>query len=119
MPEVITRVSHEFLEALWSSREWHYSKIQRFICSYFFVSTFIVIWCDLKFDILTQIAGTLGNFTVSFMMVLALRLNAKLPSPYRTHRVMWIGGIISALIQIAFAGVSIWSLGGKLFGGGQ
>ena len=24
---------------------------------------------------------------------------------------MWIGGIISALIQIAFAGVSIWSLG--------
>ena len=83
----------------------------------FFVSTFIVIWADLKFDILTQIAGTLGNFAISFVMVLALRLNSKLPSSYRTHRVMWIGGFISALIQIAFAGISIWSLGGKIFGG--
>ena len=119
VPEVLTRVSHEFLEALWPSREWPYSKIQRFICAYFFVSTFIVIWTDLKFDILTQIAGTLGNFAISFVMVLALRLNSKLPSSYRTHRVMWIGGFISALIQIAFAGVSIWSLGGKIFSGGQ
>ena len=119
VPEVLTRVSHEFLEALWPSREWPYSKIQRFICAYFFVSTFIVIWTDLKFDILTQIAGTLGNFAVSFIMVLALRLNSKLPHSYRTHRVMWIGGFISALIQIAFAGVSIWSLGGKIFSGGQ
>ena len=52
-------------------------------------------------------------------MVLALRLNSKLPmslsdAPCDVDR--WI---ISALIQIAFAGVSIWSLGGKVFGGGQ
>ena len=32
---------------------------------------------------------------------------------------MLIGGIISALIQIAFAGVGTWSLGTKLFSGGQ
>ena len=119
VPEVITRVSQEFLEALWPSREWPYYKIQRFICVYFFVTTFIIIWWDLKFDILTQIAGGLGNFTVSFMMVLALYLNFKLPQPYRTNRIMLIGGIISALIQIAFAGVGTWSLGAKLFGGGQ
>ena len=112
-------MSQEFLEALWPSREWPYFKVQRFICSYFFITTFIIIWYDIKFDILTQIAGGLGNFTVSFMMVLALYLNSKLPRPYRTNRVMLIGGTISALIQIAFAGVGTWSLGGKLFGGGQ
>ena len=116
MPEILTRVTQEFLEALWPDRQWHYHKIQRFLCVYLFVTTSLIIWRELRFDILTQIAGTLGNFAVSFMMVAALYLNFKLPCPYRTNRVMLIGGIISALIQIAFAGVGGWGLGIKLFG---
>ena len=37
--------------------------------------------------------------------VAALYWNFKLPRPYRTNLVMYLGGILSALIQIAFAGI--------------
>ncbi len=117
LPEIYARVTQEFFQAIWPNREWDYHKIQRIICVYIFLTTIIIIWLNIPFDILTQIAGfILANFSIALMMLATLYLNFKLPSVYRTRLPMLIGAIVSAGILIIFAGISGWGLIGKLFG---
>ena len=119
LPEIYARVTQEFFQAVWPNREWDYHKIQRIICGYIFIATMIVLWLNIPFDILTQIAGfILANFSIALMMLAALYLNFKLPSFYRTRLPMLIGGFVSAAILIAFSGISGWGLFMKLFGSG-
>ena len=47
-------------------------------------------------------------------MVVALYLNFKLPAPYRTRWPMLAGAAVSAAVLVAIAGISGWSLAGKL-----
>ena len=55
----------------------------------------VLIWLNIPFDILTQIAGfILANFSIALMMLAALYLNAKLPAVYRTRPFMFIGASI-------------------------
>ena len=71
----------------------------------------VLIWSNIPFDILTQIAGfILANFSIALMMIAALYLNAKLPTVYRTRPFMFIGASVSAVVLIAFAGISGWGL---------
>ena len=119
LPEIYARVSQEFLQAIWPNREWDYHKIQRLICGYLFITTAIIIWSNVPFHILTQIAGFLiANLAIGMMMVAALYLNFKLPSVYRTRLPMLIGAVVSAGILIVFAGISGWGLSAKLLGNG-
>ena len=112
-------MTQEFFQAIWPNREWDYHKIQRVICTYIFIAAMVIIWLNIPFDILTQVAGfILANFSIALMMLGALYLNFKLPSPYRTRFPMLIGAIVSAVVLIIFAGISGWGLIGKLFGGG-
>ncbi len=116
LPEVYARVSQEFLQAIWPKREWEYRKIQRFICAYLFIVTAIIIWANVPFAILTQIAGfIIANLAIALMMLAALYLNFKLPAAYRTRFPMLIGAIICSAILIVFAGISGWGLFGKIF----
>ncbi len=118
LPEIYARVTQEFFQAIWPDREWDYHKIRRVICAYIFTATMVIVWLNIPFDILTQIAGfILANFSIALIMLAALYLNFKLPPAYRTRLPMVIGAAVSAGVLVVFAGISGWGLIGKLFGG--
>ena len=50
------------------------------------------------------------------MMLGALYLNFKLPKLYRTHWVMLIGSVVSAIILAVVTVISAWGLASKWFG---
>ncbi len=78
----------------------------------------VIIWLNIPFDILTQIAGfILANFSIALMMLAAIYLNFKLPSAYRTRPFMLVGSLVSAVVLIVFAGISGWGLFAKFFAG--
>ncbi|HCK14448.1 TPA: hypothetical protein DHW51_10035 [Candidatus Poribacteria bacterium] len=117
LPEIYARVMQEFFQAIWPNREWDYGRIRRNVCVYIFIATMIIVWLNVPFGILTQIAGfILANFSIALMMLAALYLNFKLPVLYRTRLPMLVGGLVSAVILICFAGISGWGLITKLFG---
>ena len=118
-PEIYARVSQEFFQAIWPHREWSYATIRRVVSGYILVTTFVIIWLNVPFDILTQIAGfVLANLSIALIMLGALYLNFKLPAAYRTRPPMLLGAVISAVILAIFAGISGWGLLGKLLGTG-
>ncbi|MBS13823.1 MAG: hypothetical protein CME19_19790 [Gemmatimonadetes bacterium] len=118
LPEVYARVMQEFFEAVWPDKKWDYRRIQRKVCLYIFATTMIIVWLNIPFDILTQIAGfLLANLAIPLAMIAALYLNFKLPPRYRVGMVTLIGSILSALLLMIVCGVSGWSLLGKLLGG--
>ena len=118
LPEIYARVMQEFFQAIWPQREWNYDTLRRWICLYIFLTTMVLIWSNIPFDILTQIAGfILANFSIALVMLAALYLNAKLPTAYRTRPFMFIGALISAAVLVTFAGISGWGLFVKLFVG--
>jgi Mn2+/Fe2+ NRAMP family transporter len=115
LPEIYARVIQEFFQAIWPQREWNYDTLRKWICLYIFLTTMVLIWLNIPFDILTQIAGfILANFSIALMMLAALYLNAKLPAAYRTRPFMFVGALISAAVLIIFAGISGWGLCVKL-----
>ena len=118
LPEIYARVATEFLEAIWPDRDWQYDKVKRVICLYIFVTTMIIVWNNIPFDILTQIAGFLiANFAVALIMGAALYLNFKLPPAYRTRPLVVVGAIISMVILCFISAISGWGLVDKLAGG--
>ena len=118
LPEIYARVMQEFFQAVWPHREWRYDTLRKWVCLYIFLTTMVLIWLNIPFDILTQIAGfILANFSIALMMLAALYLNAKLPAAYRTRPFMFVGALISAAVLVTFAGISGWGLFVKLFAG--
>jgi hypothetical protein len=119
LPEIYARVTQEFFQAVWPGRTWDYHKIQRTICAYIFTVAMIIVWLNIPFNILIQIAGfIMANLAIAIVILAAMYLNFKLPPAYRTRLPMLVGAIISAGILIVFAGISGWGLTVKLFGGG-
>ncbi len=117
LPEIYTRVTHEFFQAVWPHREWNYQKLRHIISVYLLATTMVIVWLNIPFDILTQIAGfMLANFAIALIMIAAIYLNFKLPRPYRTRPPVLLGALVSAAILITSACVSGWGLFWKLFG---
>jgi len=117
LPEIYARVMQEFFQAIWPHREWSYHTIRLRVSLYIFVTTTVIVWLNIPFDILTQIAGfILSNLAIALMMIAAIYLNFKLPSAYQTRPPMLIGGIVSAIILVVFASISGWSLLPKVIG---
>ena len=117
LPEIYARVAQEFLSAIWPDREWKFERVKRQICLYVFCATMVIVWLNVPFDILTQIAGFLiANLAIAMMMVAAIYLNFKLPAAYRTRAWILVGAIGSTAVLIASAAISGWGLVGKLGG---
>ena len=118
LPEIYARVGQEFFQAIWPNRKWDYIKFKKIICLYIFITTMLIVWNNIPFDILTQVAGFLiTNIAIALIMAGALYLNFKLPPPYRTHKFVLIGSIISTVILFVSSFISGWGLIGKLSGG--
>ena len=108
-------MTKEFLQAIWPDRVWKYDRLKRQICLYIFTAAVVIIWRDIPFDILTQIAGfILANLSIALIMAAALYLNFKLPPMYRTSNYFLIGSVLSAVILISIAVVNGWGLADKL-----
>ena len=117
LPEIYARVAQEFLSAVWPEREWNFERIKRRICLYVFCATMIIVWLNIPFDILTQIAGFLiANLAIAMMMVAAIYLNFKLPAAYRTRAWILVGAVGATAVLIGSAAISGWGLVGKLGG---
>ena len=62
----------------------------------------LIVWNNIPFDILTQIAGFLiANLAIAIMMVAAIYLNFKLPASYRTRAWVLGGAVLSTVVLIA------------------
>lgn len=119
LPEAYTRVTHEFLEAVWPDRPWNYARMRAVICVYLFLGTAVLVWTGASFDVMTQIASfVVSNFALALVMFAALYLNQKLPPAYRTRWPMLAGGIASAIVLAIFSVISGWGLAAKLLGPG-
>jgi Mn2+/Fe2+ NRAMP family transporter len=117
LPEIYARVMQEFLQAIWPDREWNYDRLKRRICLYIFTVAVVIIWLNIPFDILIQIAGfIMANFAIALIMAAAVYLNFKLPPMYRTNGLVLTGAILSVVILAVFAAISGWGLAAKLIG---
>ncbi len=117
LPEVYARVGQEFFQAIWPEGNWEYDRFKRIICLYVFITTMLIVWNDIPFDILTQVAGFLiANLAIALVMAAAIYLNYKLPAVFRTHKIVLIGAIVSTVILFTSAIVSGWGLIAKLAG---
>jgi Mn2+/Fe2+ NRAMP family transporter len=118
LPEAYARVGQEFFQAIWPDRKWDYGRFKLIICLYLFTTTMLIVWNDIPFDILTQVAGFLiANLAIALIMAAAVYLNFKLPAVFRTHPIILLGAIASTFILLISACVSGWGLIGKLTGG--
>jgi Mn2+/Fe2+ NRAMP family transporter len=117
LPEIYARVTQEFFQAVWPKRAWEYRRIQRVIALYLFVVTTLLIWNNVPFDILIEIAGfLLANLAIALIMLAALYLNFKLPASYQVRFPFLIGGVLASAVLLLFAAISGWGLAAKLLG---
>ena len=117
LPEIYARVTQEFCQSIWPQKSWSYQSVKRSICLYIFLVTMILVWLDIPFNTLIQIAGFLfANFAIALIMVVALYLNFKLPPVYRTGLPVLISSVVSSAVLILFAVISGWGLARKLIG---
>ena len=119
LPEAYSRVTQDFFKAVWPKVDWRYGPIRRVICLYLFISTTVVVWLNLPFNIVTQIVSFLvSNLGLALIMIAVLYLNHQLPKAYRTSKPILIGSILSAIILAVISAVSGWGLVAKLTAGG-
>ncbi len=117
LPEMYARVVQGFTSAVWPDRTWNFDSLKRYICLYMFAVATTIIWLDIPFDTLIQIAGfILANLAIALLMPAAIYLNFMLPPRYRTRPAVLIGALLSAVVLFIFACVSGWGLSLKLFG---
>ena len=118
LPEVYARVGTEFFQAIWPQRKWSFDRVKVVACLYIFATATVIVWANVPFDILTQIAGFLiTNVAITLIMFAAIYLNYILPAAYRTHRFILWGTVGSTLILFVSAVISGWGLFHKLTGG--
>ncbi len=115
LPEVYARVTHEFAQAIWPDNRWSYTGIRRLIAAAIFVEASVVIWCELEFDLLIQVAGFfLSNLAVAVAALAAFYLNHKLPPAYRVRKLVFAGAVLSTAILVMASSMSIYGLLRKL-----
>jgi len=115
LPEVYSRVTHEFTHAIWPKTRWTFKGLRRLIAISIFIESTIVIWCNLEFDILTQIAGFfLANLAVAGTALMAFYLNHKLPPAYRVSKMLFVSALLSTAILMVACSMSTFGLVNKL-----
>ncbi len=115
LPEVYSRVTHEFSQAIWPDTRWTYAGLRRVIVVSIMVVASPVIWLNLEFDLLIQIAGFfLANLAVAAAAIAAFYLNHKLPPAYRVHGVTFAFALASTVILVVASSMSAYGLVMKL-----
>jgi hypothetical protein len=110
-PEIYSRVTHEFLSAIWPEKKIAYGRLKIGICAYVLLASVALVWTDVDFATLTGIVSFLAtNAGVAVAMLAALYLNFQLPPLYRTRRWMLAACIVSAVILVMVSAVSGWEL---------
>jgi hypothetical protein len=110
-PEIYTRVTHEFLTAIWPARSIPFGRLQRAVCVYVLLAAVALVWTDVNFATLTGIVSFLAtNAGVAVAMLAALYLNFQLPPLYRVRWWMLAAGIVSAIVLVVVSAVSGWEL---------
>jgi len=116
LPEVYARVTDEFTKAIWPQSRWTYLGIRRFIAAGLLVGTAVVIWCELEFDVVTQIAGFfICNFAIAATALAAFYLNHALPRSYRVRGLLFACVVAATTIMVVAASMSSLGLIRKLF----
>lgn len=115
VPEVITRVSHEFATLVWPSlARWPYRRWQYGVALWLGASMCFWTWRGVSFDRLTQVFAMITlNLGVTLTGTLALYFNWRLPALYRPRpltRYLALAAIV--VLWIATIG-SAWGLGLK------
>ncbi len=103
IPEALTRFAHEFLAAVWPRfASYSYRRLQTLIVIWFFISSSVVIWSNITFDLITQVVALLAsNMGVGLVCCVAVYLNFKLPPAYRTRPVMLVLGVCSSVVLLS------------------
>lgn len=110
-PEIYSRVTHEFLAAIWPQRLIPYRRVQLGICIYVLLAAVTLVWSDVQFTTLTAVVSFLAtNGGVALAMLAALYLNFQLPPLYRTRWWMLAAGVISAVILVVASSIAGWEL---------
>jgi hypothetical protein len=114
-PQIYTRVTHEFLAAIWGDSAIRYRRLKLVICAYVLLAAVSLSWIDVEFATLTAIVSFLAtNAGVAVAMLAALYLNFQLPRQYRTRWWMLAAGILSAVILVTVSAVSGWELARRM-----
>jgi Mn2+/Fe2+ NRAMP family transporter len=117
-PQIYTRVTHEFLAAIWPTEAIPYRRLQWATCLYVFLATLSFMWSNVAFATLTAMVSFLAtNAGVAVAMLAALYLNFQLPPRYRTRWWMLVCGIASAVILCTVSAISGWELARNIAGG--
>jgi len=116
LPEIWTRVTHEFLTAIWPRVEsWSYRRFQYAIAALIVVPALLLLACDANLEALGGIIATLTcNVGVAVACGLALYLNGTLPRPYRPSWPTFLGGLLSSGILLVTALVGLCTLAWQL-----
>jgi Mn2+/Fe2+ NRAMP family transporter len=116
IPEAVTRVTHEFLSAVWPGfASFPYRGLQSILVLWFFAASCVWIWSDVSFDLLTQIVALLTtNLGIALVCLAALYLNFRLPPRYRTRPLVLAFGVLSALLLLTTFVVSALGLWQKM-----
>jgi len=111
-PEIYSRVLIDFGKAICPQRRWSRRRVQGIVSLYVFASSTLVIWCNLRFDMMIHIVAFLATIlAVAVAMFAAIYLNFQLPRAYRTRWWMLAGGIASAIILAVvsvISGAGVW-----------
>ena len=102
VPEAITRVTHEFLSAIWPRFEkFSFRRLQCIIVAWFFATSVAWTWSGVTFDLMTQIGAFLTlNLGLFVVFSCVLYFNITLPKRYRPSWWVIAGGLVSAVILL-------------------
>jgi Mn2+/Fe2+ NRAMP family transporter len=110
-PEIYSRVTHEFMAAIWPQDVVPFRRVQLIICAYVFVTAVPLVWMDVQFATLVALVSFLATTGgLAPAMLAALYLNFKLPPLYRTRWWMLVAGIISAAVLVFASILSGWEI---------
>jgi hypothetical protein len=102
VPEAITRMTHEFLSAIWPQFErFPERQLQCLLVGWFAATSIAWTWSGVSFARLTQIgAFVTASLGLSIVLICVLYFNWTLPKEYRPRWWMLLGGALSSLVLL-------------------
>lgn len=114
-PEIYTKVARRALAHAFKRKVLGEKATRKAIALYFFVSTSLLTWSNIPFDMLTQVAAfAVTNATVALLMVALLYCELFQPEERRGGPLLTVGAVLSCLVLILASVISGASIVQKL-----